>query len=303
VPVTIELTPSGAFDLGQSANFGFGQRDAVEGTAEMHLAFVLDGYAGHAGVHARQRSDGVVSLTISDTQQVDVAADQAARVLSIDVDALDWDDLGRRDALIGELQAARPGLRPPLFYSAYEAAAWAVLSARRPLKQMVALRERLSTDHGAVLDVGGQLVAAFPTPAQLLAVREFPGLPPLKLDRLHGVARAALDGRLETADLRAMEPATAMTQLTRLEGVGPFYAELITIRALGKTDVAPTSEPKLLATAGQLLGAEGPLTSAELEQHAQRWRPWRTWACVAIRAAGQLVIDRRAAQPVAGLSR
>ena len=49
-----------------------------------------------------------------------------------------------------------PGLRPPLFYSPYEAAAWAILSARRPGRQMMAVRDRLSRAHGAVFDLAGQ---------------------------------------------------------------------------------------------------------------------------------------------------
>jgi DNA-3-methyladenine glycosylase II len=289
----VELTPKGAFDLHQSANFGFGQRDAVTDGRDMHLAFVLDGYTEHAGVHASQSDDGRLTFTITHTGNADLAARQASRALSVDIDARGWDDLGRSDALIDELQAARPGLRPPLFYSAYEAAAWSVLSARRPHRQMVALRERLSAEHGAVLDVAGTPVPAFPTPEQLLVVQAFPGLTDVKIERLHGVARAALDGGLDTAELRALDPAEAKSRLQKLDGIGPFYAELITIRALGHTDVAPTVEPTLLAVAGELLGSGPPLTPAEFEQRAAAWTPWRTWAAVAIRAAGRTVLDNR----------
>jgi DNA-3-methyladenine glycosylase II len=136
----------------------------------------------HAAVHAVQHDSGNVTFTVSQGE-VSAAAAQAARVLSIDIDASGWDALGRNDPLIGNLQTARPGLRPPLFYSAYEAAAWAVLSGRRPHQQMVALRGRLSADHGAVLDVGGQPLAAFPTPEQRLEITEFPGLPEVKITR------------------------------------------------------------------------------------------------------------------------
>jgi 3-methyladenine DNA glycosylase/8-oxoguanine DNA glycosylase len=57
--------------------------------------------------------------------------------------------VGRRDPVIGRLQEAAPGLRPMLFYSPYEAAAWAILSARRPQRQMAEVRQRLSEDTGA----------------------------------------------------------------------------------------------------------------------------------------------------------
>jgi DNA-3-methyladenine glycosylase II len=133
---------------------------------------------------------------------------------------------------------------------------------------MAALRDRLSAAHGAVFAVAGSDVAAFPTTAQLLAVKEFVGLPAATSDRLHGVARAALDGQLDTETLRAMELVEVMAQLQQLDGIGPFYAELITIRALGRTDVAPTAEPKVLGIAGKLLGDGSPLTPAQFESSA-----------------------------------
>lgn len=100
------------------------------------------------------------------------------------------------------------------------------------------------------------------------------------------MARAALDGQLDTTELRGLDPAEAQQRLQRLEGIGPSYSELVTVRTLGHTDLLPTTEPRVLAIAGRLLGDGQPLEQAEFERHAERWRPWRTWASVAIRAAG-----------------
>jgi hypothetical protein len=49
--------------------------------------------------------------------------------------------MAEADPVLRPLVRAAPGLRPPLFGSAYEALAWAVLPARRPRAQMVAVRE------------------------------------------------------------------------------------------------------------------------------------------------------------------
>src|SRR6202012_5467653 len=113
----------------------------------------------------------------------DLAAvrDQAARVLSLDHDATEFARIGQRDPVIGRLLAAAPGLRPPLFYSPSEAAAWSVLSARRPARQMRGARALLSEPHGRVFDLAGQRLAAFPTPSRLLRVGSFPGLTPEKI--------------------------------------------------------------------------------------------------------------------------
>jgi DNA-3-methyladenine glycosylase II len=280
----------GAFDLGQTLDFGFGHRDAHAGESVLRLGFVTDDHQHQVGVAVRQAGAELLLEVIGAPESsVPAVAAQVARILSVDIDGTGWDALGVRDPLIGRLQAARPGLRPPLFHSAYEAAAWAVLSARRPHRQMAEVRDRLCERYGAVLEVAGEPVAILPTPAQLLEVTDFDELPEVKLRRLRGVAAAALDGRLDTALLKAMPIDVAELQLRELDGIGPFYAQLVTIRALGHTDAVPLTEPRVLAEAGRLMGQDGPLTAEEYAAAVQQWSPWRTWASVAIRAAGPLL--------------
>jgi DNA-3-methyladenine glycosylase II len=175
-----------------------------------------------------------------------------------------------------------------LFHSAYEALCWAVLSARRPAAQMAELRTRLSRAHGRVFGVDGLEMAAFPTPTQLLAVADFPGLPEVKLRRLHAVADVARAGLLDTDTLRGLDPTAAAAQLQELPGIGPFYSELVTVRALGHTDLVPTAEVGAAEIAGSLLGRT--LDTTGLAELARSWTPWRTWVCVALRAAGPLAL-------------
>lgn len=282
---TFTIVPRGPFSLKESVEFGFGQRDAAPYRGVMRLAFCLDDFGGQAGVLLTQDAEGVHGW-VKGTDDVSQAERQTARVLSLDTDVTDFLMVGRRDPVIGRLQELAPGLRPPLFYSPYEAAAWSVLSARRPHKQMAALREALNVAHGREFELGGGSLAAFPTPQQLLAVTEFPGLQQLKIDRLHDVARAALDGQLNPDRLLALDPDDAMRDLQSIPGIGPFYSSLIVIRAVGVHDVLPRSEPRAMEAARVLYGLDAPPTDAELAAIAETWRPWRTWATVYMRAAG-----------------
>jgi DNA-3-methyladenine glycosylase II len=279
------ITPRGPFSLAESATFGFGQRDDGHWDGVMRLAFCLDGYERPVGVELRQ-ADSAEVHGVAHGVGLDLAAvqQQVERVLSLDFDADEFRQVGDRDPVIGRLQAAAPGLRPPLFYSPYEAAAWSVLSARRPARQMQQVRGRLNQAHGATFDLAGQQLAAFPVPEALLRVQSFPGILPEKIDRLHGVARAALDGRLDAARLQQLGPEGAAADLQAIKGIGPFYSELIVIRATGFADVLPTSEPKALDLAGRLYGLGGPATPEQLRELAEPWRPFRTWAVVLIRA-------------------
>lgn len=280
------IIPSGPFSLRESALFGFGQRAATSFDGVLRLAFCLDGSFTPAGVAVSQDHTGTVRLDV-EADDVVAARSQVARMLSLDADGAAFAALGGVDPVLARLLAVAPGLRPPLFHSAYEAAAWAVLSARRPAGQMREVRTRLSEAAGTVLEVERERTAVFPSPTQLLGVTAFPGLTDEKVLRLHGVARAALAGELDTGALRALDPAEAAERLLRLRGIGPFSSMLVVVRALGHTDVLPVAEPRLLALVGELWQLGAPATPAQLTGIAGCWRPFRTWASVLVRAAAR----------------
>lgn len=280
---TFTIVPSGPFSLQELATFGFGQREAAAFDGVMRMAFCVDGYRAPAAAEVRQDEEGV-HVSIQGDVDPKVVRAQVARVLSLDHDGELFTEIGRRDPVIGRLQDTAPGLRPPLFYSPYEAAAWCVLSARRHAAQASTVRRRLAEVHGTTFAVAGQQVHAFPTPRQLLAVHEFAGIDGARLNRLHGVAEAALDWRLDAARLCAIGPEAAMAELRGLDGIGPFYSALVVVRASGLADVLATTEPRLLALVGGLYGLPGPVEPAALEAIAEAWRPLRTWASVLVRA-------------------
>lgn len=286
---TFTLTPDAAFSLDAAASFGFGPntgRPQPSG-GQMRLAFVTDDLAGQAGVHVTQDEAGAVHGTITSDAPTEAVKGQVARILSLDHSGADWLGVGERDPVIGGLQAALPGLRPVLFHSPYEAAAWSIMSARRHHTQAATIRTRLAQERGRVFDVGGEPVAAFPTPSQLLTVDAFPGLEPLRIDRLHAVARAALDGLLDPAGLAALDAGQALEQVQRLPGIGPTYGTLIVMRSTGVTDMMTFGEPRLPGYAARFYrtGADA-MTQGELAAVSEKWRPFRTWAAVLIRVAG-----------------
>jgi DNA-3-methyladenine glycosylase II len=286
--------PDTAFSLAAAASFGFGPNTGrpqpVGG--EMRLAFVTDDMAGQAGVHVTQDESGAVHGMVTGGADVEAVKRQVSRVLSLDHSGAGWLAVGERDPVIGGLQRALPGLRPVLFHSPYEAAAWSIISVRRHHAQAAAIRTRLAQAKGRVFDVGGEPVAAFPTPTELLAVESFPGLEPLRIDRLHAVARAALDGRLDPGRLAALDTEQALEEVQQLPGIGPTFGTLIVMRSTGVTDMMTYHEPRLPGYAARFYrtGADA-MTHEELAAVSEKWRPYRTWAAVLIRVAGDRGIN------------
>ena len=284
IMTTFELPVTGRFDLRHTIGFGFGGRAGDHGDV-LRLAFLTDDLQRPVGVAVRQpRPDVLVCTTDAGSDDIDALAAQTARIVSVDVDARGYDELVDGDRILSAVTATLPGLRPPQFCSAYEALYWAILSARRPVGQMMALRDAISREHGAVVDVDGRAMPVVPAPRQVLAINSFPGLPDLKLSRLQAMAERALAGELDTRTLRARPVAEVADELQELPGIGPFYSQLVTVRALGHTDALPTAEPRVIAQLAQLLSRES-LSPKEFDDVTRAWSPWRTWACVAIRAS------------------
>jgi DNA-3-methyladenine glycosylase II len=287
--ITEEIHPDTAFSVAAAAGFGFGPHPGAT-ASEMRMAFVADDMRHHAGVHLTQADGGTITATIDSMTDPGAVTRQVRRILSLDQPAAQWPAAGERDPVLGQLQREHAWLRPVLFPSPYEAAAWSIISARRYRAQATAIRTRICQAIGTTLTVAGAELPAFPLPERLLDAESLPGMGAGRVAWLHEVARAALDGRLDPGRLAALEPDEALAALRRLPGIGPAYATLVLLRAVGVTDVLTFGEPRLPEYIAHFYGTgPGPASPAEIERIADRWRPFRTWAAVLIRTAG----DRR----------
>ncbi len=284
--VTLQI--DGPFSLAAAASFGFGPTTGrpFPDARLMRLAFVADDLRHHVGVDLTQQSDGSLLAEIDGDAEIGAAESQIRRILSIDTDVSGWLAAGQADPVLGAIQGNNPGLRPVLFHSPYEAAAWSVLSQRRHRAQAISLHRRLCETAGVSFELAGQSEPAFPLPERLLEVTEFRGIEETRLARLHGVARAALDGQLDPSALRALPADEAMAGLQRIKGLGPVYSMLVYLRSTGVTDGLAVGEPRLAGYLRHYYGLANTPVAAELERIAEPWRPFRTWAGVLFRAAG-----------------
>jgi len=276
---TYTITPRGLFSLAESARFAYIDRDPGPPGPSLRLAFCRDGSWEPTGVSLTQRHDGTLDVQ-GDTRD----RAQVERIVGLNVDSTSFAEVGAVDPVIGRLQAAAPGLRPPQLHSAYEAAVFCILTARRSSSQARRMRTALAARAGTVLDVDGAAVTCLPPPAYLVDPDPVPGLDPVRLERLRGVAQAALDGQLDTAALAALPPEEARSCLERLPGIGPFSSAIVVVRSLGHTDYLAGTITELNTLVGQLYQLGRPATTQELDRISSPWSPWRTWAQLHIRS-------------------
>ncbi|MFD5814483.1 DNA-3-methyladenine glycosylase family protein [Streptomyces sp. NPDC127038] len=214
------------------------------------------------------RSGSTARVTVTGEGDLDAAAEQVRRFLSLDVDARGWPEIGARDPVIGRIQARRPGLRPCGFHSPYEAACWAVLTQRTGMPAARRMRADLVSAYGTD--------GTFPSPGALLRLDA--ELPWRKTEYLHSVAEAALDGVLDGAGLRSLDAEDAMRRVREIKGLGAFAGELVVVRGANHPDVLPVQERRLTAEIAEQYGP-----GREVGEISDAWRPLRTWAALHLR--------------------
>jgi DNA-3-methyladenine glycosylase II len=283
------IEPRGPFSLAAAQGF-LGGFTPASGTfssddTRLTMAFPVDGWAGSAAAVAWQdgeviRGDAVVS---SDEVSIDAVRDQVARTLSLDHDGSGWAEVGLRDPVIGRLQAEFNYLRPVCFYSPYEAAVQAIIAQRISMRQAATIKTALAKDHGEELTIDGLRLAAFALPQSLTDVDHAHGLSPEKLRRLHEVARAALEGRLDATRLRAIPYEEAIASLREIRGIGEWSAGHVLLRGAGLADAVPLSDPRTRTAIRAAYDLKAQPDEATLMTIADAWRPFRMWGFVLVR--------------------
>lgn len=117
-----------------------------------------------------------------------------------------------------------------------------------------------------------------------MQLESFTGPSGRKIENLRRLAREAAKGKLDAAYLRSLPVEEALENLKELADIGDFSAELILLRGAGEPDRLPLHEPRLRRAVALAYGLDSPPTAGELEKMAGRWRPYRTWVSLYLRA-------------------
>jgi AraC family transcriptional regulator of adaptative response / DNA-3-methyladenine glycosylase II len=166
----------------------------------------------------------------------------------------------------------------PGAWDGFELAVRAILGQQVSVEAARRLAGRLARSCGSEVSTVDRtsfgLSRAFPSAAEVAAA----DLSTLKIPRsrqrtLLALAEAARGDRHLFRQLESVEETVA--RLDRIDGIGDWTAHYIALRASGEPDAFPGTDAVLLRSAAKICGR---LSSAELIQRAERWRPWRGYA-------------------------
>jgi DNA-3-methyladenine glycosylase II len=193
------------------------------------------------------------------------------RLLGLDVDLSGFYVRAARDSLLGELAERYRGVKPPRFPTIFECLLNAVACQQLSIAAGLTLLNRLAAATGAPAGTPH----AFPAPTEVLglsrsALRTL-GFSERKAETILELAGASAAGELQLEAFEELDDAAVVEALVRWRGVGPWSADYVLLRALGRLHVFPRGD------SGALNGLRRFLAGTEFEDDPDaalvRWAP------------------------------
>lgn len=196
-------------------------------------------------------------------------------ILHTDLDLRPFYRLARDHFLLGPMVRLLRGLiamRPP---SLFVMAVTAITEQQISLAAAYRIRERMIERYGE--KVHG--LWAFPSPEALAGanIRSLKscGLSTRKAEYITGLARRIVEGSLDLDKMKTMNDEEARAYCMAVRGLGPWAADYILIRGLGRADVVPADDLGLQKLIGFYLGDGKRLTARQVREAMEPFAPFR----------------------------
>jgi AraC family transcriptional regulator of adaptative response / DNA-3-methyladenine glycosylase II len=238
---------------------------------------------GSATVSLRPEARWVsATLRLQDVRDLAPAVARCRRLMDLDADPDAVDATLGEDPALAAMVAAEPGVRVPRSVDGFEIAVRAIVGqqvsvagARTTLGRLVRASSS-SSEAPAFSGAPESSLVAFPSAA---VVADLPdkafGMPVARRETIRALASLVADGKIDLEPGADREETVA--HLREVPGIGAWTAGYVAMRAIGDPDVfLPTDVAVRRGAAAVGL----PSTPSALQTHAERWRPWRSYALI-----------------------
>ena len=270
------------------------------------------------GVYRRalETEEGIALLSVQDVGSVDApileltvsakdlvrsealrAVDTCRHMFAADVNLNPYYDKVSDDPVLTAANKTLRGLHPPRLPTVFEGLVFAICGQQ--VSSIVArqIRTLIVEKYGQPLNKDGVVYHSFPSPRRLLDAG-LEGLLAVKLsmrkaEYILGIASKAVEGKLAMSTLAALPDEQVVAYLDALRGVGPWSAEWVLLRAIGRQDVFPAGDLALRRILSERYHSGQEVSESEARRFAARWIPFRGIATAYLFAAERLTSKRR----------
>jgi AraC family transcriptional regulator of adaptative response / DNA-3-methyladenine glycosylase II len=193
----------------------------------------------------------VMKLPMSFARDIHAFVARARRTFDLAADPIAIDEHLRKDKLLRPLLARRPAPRVPGAWEPFEVAVRAIVGQQITVRAATTIMNRC------------------------FATSDWSGMPKSRIIAIRSLERAFADD--PSILTRGASLDETIERLTSLPGIGPWTAHYIAMRALAEPDAFPHTDLGLRKAAAAI-----GIDPAKLLAHAERWRPWRAYAAIAL---------------------
>ena len=192
-----------------------------------------------------------MTVPVALAREIHALVVRARRTFDLAADPTAIDAHLRKDKLLRPLLARRPGPRVPGAWDPFEVAVRAIVGQQISVRGATTIMNRC------------------------FATSDWSGMPKSRISAIRALERAVADD--PSILTRGASLDETIERLISLPGIGPWTAHYIAMRALSEPDAFPHTDLGLCKAAAAIGIDRGNLLA-----HAERWRPWRAYAAIAL---------------------
>ncbi len=213
-----------------------------------------------------------------DSQIENDAAEAVEKCLSIKADLSKFYQFASKDEKLNSLADRFCGLKPPRFPTVFEAFVNGVACQEISLNLGIILLNRLVSTYGKSILWKDTVSYAFPRPEDLskLKAEDFRklGFSHQKGRAIIELAQAIVAGQVNLEQIKVLNDDEALEQLFRLRGIGPWTADYILLRGLGRLNVFPADDVGGHRNLQRWLKPPRKLSYEETLKIVAQWKPY-----------------------------
>lgn len=177
---------------------------------------------------------------------------------------------------LGEIAAAKPGLRLPGAFDGFEVAIRIVLGQQISVQAAKTIGNRLVQTFGQPITTPFRnLTHLWPTPdslaqASVEAIMSL-GIVRRRAETVRSIAKEVMEGRIHLEGGSTIDE--TVEKLTAIPGIGEWTAQCISMRALGNKDAFPHTDLGLMKALNEK-------NRKRILDIAEAWRPWRAYGAM-----------------------
>lgn len=208
-----------------------------------------------------------VQLEIKDA---DLVKKTVEWITGADEDISSFYKIGLKDEKFSRLIKQLYGLRPPRTPTAFEALIIAITEQQIALPVAITLRKRLVEKLGEQITVDGKIYFTFPT-AEALAQAKPEEIRELKFsskksEYLVEVSQKVASGEIDLEEMKNWEIEKIIERLTQIRGIGPWTAEYMIVRGMGRYEALPAADIGLRSSLTKFLERKERVTEEEVRK-------------------------------------